>query len=436
MTSSDWAKISDNVKKWFNKITEPSPEIDEEELRLKIRFFNSTFFFFFIFSNLLFFFRIFLLLISSTPLLSWGFIQSLVLSIIALSFLCIGRTIYYQYALTAIFWVPLIQPLITISLYNSVDDADMIIINPTMIFILGILLVGIIYSRKGTIVFSTISIMELFLFYGIILEYPITWITPKVVFLLIIAFITIIGILYREQLDRFKEGFKDQRDRFIFMTNHELRNPCTVIKGYNEWLLSNYDKINDQQKISILGNISNNVARLERLIEEVSDVDQIERGIFQIKKEEFDFNAFFEEFLDPYKASLSNVLEYHNLLKNEEHTILGDRDRLSQVFINILENALKQTPQNKRKISIILDKVEDYLRVSIMDNGAGIASENLEIIFDQFVSIQTEYSSTGTGIGLYVARQIVNNLGGEIRADSKGIGSGSTFIVKLPYFKN
>ncbi len=430
-----WDRLITDLKRYYFRITEPSPQILEDEIRLKIRFFNSTVFFFFIFSNLLFLLRVFLFLFFSEPLLTWEFIQSLLFSIVALTFLFLGRTVYYNYALTAIFLVPIIQPLTAIGLYWENENADLVIINPMMIFSLGILLAGIIYSMKGTLIFTLVSEVELVVFYGFVSEYPLSWITPKIIFLLIIAFITSIGILYRGQLDKLKDEFKGQRDRFVFMTNHELRNPCTVIKGYNEWLLANYDRITDQQKISILGNISNNVSRLERLIEEVSDVDQIERGIFQIKKEKFDFNYYFQDFLKPYQSSLTNILDFHNLLSDKEHLILGDRDRLSQVFINILENALKHTPREKRNISIILDKVEGFLRVIIEDNGAGIASENLEIIFDQFVSIQTEYSSTGTGIGLYVARQIVNNLGGEVRAESKGVGYGSSFIVKLPYIE-
>jgi signal transduction histidine kinase len=431
-SENTWERTVDTVKKIYFRITEPSPEILEDELRLKIRFFNTTVFFFFIFSNLQFLTRLVLFWFSSEPLILWEFFQSPFFSIIALAFLYLGRTKYFNYALTTIFLVPITQPLTAISLYLENENADLIAFNPMMILTLGILLAGIIYSIKGTLIFSLVSTLELIFFYGIVFKYPIDWITPKIFFLLIISLITVVGILYRDQLDRLKDEFKDQRDRFIFMTNHELRNPCTVIKGYNELLLANYDKITDQQKITILSNISNNVARLERLIEEVSDVDQIERGIFQIKKEEFDFNEFFKDFLTPYQSRLTNVVEFHNLLDNEKHLILGDKDRISQVFINIFENALKQTPQKTRKISIILDLVDGFIRVVIGDNGAGIAPENLEIIFNQFVSIQTEFSSTGTGIGLYVARQIVNNLGGEIRAESKGLGKGSTFTVKLP----
>ncbi|MHA1977984.1 MAG: sensor histidine kinase [Candidatus Hodarchaeales archaeon] len=433
MTSTNkWERLVAFIRKCYFRLTDPSPEILEEELRLKIRFFNSTVFFFLIVANFQFLFRIMLFFFFSEPLLEWEFIQSPFFSVVALTFLYLGRTEYYKFAHAAIFLVPLIQPLTAISLYHENPNADLITFNPMMIFSLGILLAGIIYSIRETTIFFLVSSLELVFFYGFVFKYPVEWITPKIIFLSIIGFITIIGILYRGQLDILKDQFKGQRDRFVFMTNHELRNPCTVIKGYNEWLLTNYDRITDQQKISILSNISNNVARLERLIEEVSDVDQIERGIFQIKKEEFDFNQFFVEFLSPYQSRLTDVIDFHNLLNDEIHIMLGDQDRLSQVFINILENALKQTPQKTRKISIIVDSVEDYLRVSIGDNGAGIASENLEIIFNQFVSLQTEFSSTGTGIGLYVARQIVNNLGGEIRAESEGVGLGSTIIVRLP----
>ncbi|MHA2109804.1 MAG: hypothetical protein ACW99R_19020, partial [Candidatus Hodarchaeales archaeon] len=148
-SENTWERTVDTVKKIYFRITEPSPEILEDELRLKIRFFNTTVFFFFIFSNLQFLTRLVLFWFSSEPLILWEFFQSPFFSIIALAFLYLGRTKYFNYALTTIFLVPITQPLTAISLYLENENADLIAFNPMMILTLGILLAGIIYSIKG-----------------------------------------------------------------------------------------------------------------------------------------------------------------------------------------------------------------------------------------------------------------------------------------------
>ncbi len=213
------------LKKAYYRLTEPSPEIIEEELILKIRFFNTTLLFFFIFANIQFFVRIIAFLSSSKVLSISELLQFPFLSFLALTFLFLGHTQYYNYAFTLIFLVPLTQPITAIPLYLDNELADLISVNPMMILTLGILLSGIIYSKKGTVTVTFASIIEMFLFYGIFLKYPVDWVTPKIVFSVTIGFITLVGMIYRERLDQLKDEFKGQRDRFVFMTNHELRNP-------------------------------------------------------------------------------------------------------------------------------------------------------------------------------------------------------------------
>ena len=105
---------------------------------------------------------------------------------------------------------------------------------------------------------------------------------------------------------------------------------------------------------------------------------------------------------------------------------------MQQVFDNILGNAIKQTDKTKRRISFALKVYPNRIIVRITDNGAGIDPKNLESIFEQFVSIPTEFSATGTGMGLYISRKIIEFHNGIISAQSKGHGKGTTFVIELP----
>jgi K+-sensing histidine kinase KdpD len=99
---------------------------------------------------------------------------------------------------------------------------------------------------------------------------------------------------------------------------------------------------------------------------------------------------------------------------------------------NLLSNAVKQTHPDNRLIKVKLEVLLRSIRLQIWDSGARIAHEDLERIFDQFVSIETEYSATGTGIGLYLSRKIMEAHGGTIKAHSEGRGLGSVFTIELP----
>ncbi len=117
---------------------------------------------------------------------------------------------------------------------------------------------------------------------------------------------------------------------------------------------------------------------------------------------------------------------------NEGTFIEADSDRLHQVLDNLMDNAVKQTHQDQRRIRIETEILHNTIRFRIIDNGAGITHDNLERIFHQFTAIPTQYSEGGTGIGLYLSRMIVEAHGGKLTAHSEEKGQGSMFLVELP----
>jgi signal transduction histidine kinase len=113
-------------------------------------------------------------------------------------------------------------------------------------------------------------------------------------------------------------------------------------------------------------------------------------------------------------------------------TIKGDKERLQQVFENVIGNAIKQTHPRHRVIAVNLTVLPKEIQIVVSDNGAGIEPEYLEKIFEQFTSINIEYSVTGTGLGLFISRRILEAHHGSIVARSPGVCKGSSFIITLP----
>ena len=230
-----------------------------------------------------------------------------------------------------------------------------------------------------------------------------------------------------------KRELEDRRSSFMSMTAHELRTPTTIIKGYAE-LLETYIRELSLEEIDKFVNplqrINKNVQRLERLITDVRNIMKIERGIFQIQSETVLFNEFLDEFLGSYKVILKDQLEY--TISFPEITIECDPARLLQVLGNIMRNAIDNTPKDTRKITVVSNITSKEIIIRISDNGAGIEPENLQKIFEPFVSVPTEFTVQGTGVGLYLSRSIVEAHGGSLSAFSKGKGFGATFTVKLP----
>jgi len=216
------------------------------------------------------------------------------------------------------------------------------------------------------------------------------------------------------------------------MISHELRTPLVIIRGYAEFLGKNYRELDSMRIDLSLEEITQNVNRLEKLIQNVVDVDKIGRASFKINLKKVNISKLLNSSLKPFILLLEDQFEIDNQIKEKSIVINCDPPRIRQVIDNIIQNSMKHTSKSKRMIIVVLSLDDDYVKIKISDNGAGISSENLEKIFNQFVSIPTEFSASGSGIGLYISRKIINAHKGKLSVESMGEGSGSSFLIKLP----
>lgn len=213
-----------------------------------------------------------------------------------------------------------------------------------------------------------------------------------------------------------------------------LRTPTTSIKGFFELLQTHKENITVEKREFIFNIIERNLNKLEHLIDDVSDISKSERGI-EIKLRKENINLY--DYLDREIAVYNNLLEgqFSSIIDEQfkEINIDIDRDRISQVLANIINNARKNTPEDGRMIILTgIKNNADYVSINIADNGAGIEEKNLEQLFTQFISIPTKYSVVGSGIGLFLSKMIIEKHYGTITAFSEGLDKGATFTIKLP----
>jgi len=250
------------------------------------------------------------------------------------------------------------------------------------------------------------------------------------------------GIVYlmrdifdRKRMQIVRRTLDEKRANFIQITSHELRTPLTAIQGYTELIQNLTESESNENLGNYLQIISRNVNRLKRLIEGVSTLGQIERGVFQLDRKEIDFNNLFTEVMQTYQIFLGPQLQFQTNIGEDPLIIEGDTIRLHQVLDNLMENAVKHTSPQERAIIVTLEALSQNLQVQVTDNGAGIDPINLERIFEPFTAFSTQYASGGTGIGLFLARTLAEAHGGSLIAVSKGRGTGTTFILELPIIK-
>ena len=230
--------------------------------------------------------------------------------------------------------------------------------------------------------------------------------------------------------DATREGEIDEmKNEFVSVASHEMRTPMTSIKGSLELLLGGYAGELPAEATELLGISLTAVDRLVRLINDLLDISKIESGKMEFNLDRLDVNDCVRKSM----RSLRSLAEAHKVSIRAEQAenlpaVLADRDRLEQVITNLLSNALKYSPPDS-EVRIETRGVDNLVRVSVIDQGTGIAKENLEKVFDRFY--QLAGSKKGTGLGLTICRALVEQHRGRIWVESE-FGRGSQFHFELP----
>ena len=223
------------------------------------------------------------------------------------------------------------------------------------------------------------------------------------------------------------------REEFITQVTHELRTPLTNIRAYTETLSSGM--FDDPKVITECYNmITKETRRLSRLVEDVLSISQMEVGNIDLQVSDVDLKALLSEGIrDVRGLSDEKNIDIQLECPAKIEPLQGDRDKLAVVMNNLLGNAIKYTPENGQVI-VTLHFAADTAVVSVKDNGIGIAPEDHDRIFEKFQRADDRevLNQTGTGIGLFTARELVRRHRGEIELVSEK-GMGSTFIIHLPH---
>ena len=233
-----------------------------------------------------------------------------------------------------------------------------------------------------------------------------------------------------EANEQLKVHDKMQRE-FINIASHEMRTPTQAVLGFSDLLNQHPEKSEE-----LCGTIHRNALRLKRLIDDVLDVTRIESQTFNLKKQKFDLDEVITTVIDGYRNQIQN--NNNNNQKNlrflyntsgKNITVEADKERITQVISNLIDNAVKFTEEGTISVSVSAEEKEEEkgkagdVMVTVKDTGSGISPDIYPRLFSKFAS----KSHKGTGLGLFISKSIVEAHGGKIWADNNSDGKGATF---------
>jgi PAS domain S-box-containing protein len=222
-----------------------------------------------------------------------------------------------------------------------------------------------------------------------------------------------------------------RKDEFISMASHELKTPITSLKAYAQLLQKHLKELDPESQLSSYAmKMEGQIDRLTKLIQDLLDLSKIQAGKLEYNMEKIQIQTLVEEIVDNVQQTIST---HKIILEGKVKGYLkGDRDRISQVIINLLTNAVKYSP-GKDKIKLIVQKDKKHLHIKVQDFGIGISKINQKRIFDRFFQVNDNDNSSfsGLGIGLHLSYEIAKRHRGSISVESAK-GKGSIFDFQLP----
>ena len=231
-----------------------------------------------------------------------------------------------------------------------------------------------------------------------------------------------------------RKRIEQRKDEFLSIASHELKTPVTSIKGYGQ-ILQHLLKQNVQGgSLTILTKLDFQINKLTTLVNDLLDVTRIQAGKLQLREELFDFTALVNEVVE----DMQRTTQQHKIIKKlgkATKTVYGDRNRIEQVLINLIANAIKYSPATD-KIIVSANTDKERVIFSVKDFGLGIPKDSQEKIFERYYRASSidENAIAGLGLGLYISNEIIKRQQGKIWFES-ATGKGSTFFFSLPLQK-
>jgi PAS domain S-box-containing protein len=242
---------------------------------------------------------------------------------------------------------------------------------------------------------------------------------------------TVRDITQRREIEDGLKKNERLKTEFMNIAAHELRSPVTPIKGYLDLIIHDNDsneKIKNWAKISL-----RNAERLLKLVNDILDVARLDSDTMRFNMEKIDPVELLNEIVEDTRLVITNKkLEFRVKIPTQLPHIIADKNRLSQVLKNLIGNSLKFTDSGF--IALEVEKKDNNLFISVEDTGIGISKDELKKIFTKFYQAYTgeDRNNEGTGLGLFISKEIVKKHNGIIWVESK-VGKGSRFMIQLPY---
>jgi len=226
-----------------------------------------------------------------------------------------------------------------------------------------------------------------------------------------------------------------QKSEFLSIATHQLRGPIAGIRGYLSLILDgSFGKVPKKAR-DVIEKIAESSALLAETVNDFLDVSRIEQGRMQYDMANFPLVTLIADIvneLKPLATEKGLYISFETACTEQDSVVHGDRGKLSHIFLNLIDNAIKYT--EKGWVKARLERDGSILRFTVSDSGVGIAPDEIGTLFEKFVRTKgaSSVNVNGTGLGLYVARQMVKAHDGDIWVESEGKGKGSTFVVELP----
>ena len=224
-----------------------------------------------------------------------------------------------------------------------------------------------------------------------------------------------------------KEGYE-----FVSVAAHQLRGPIGSIRGYASMILDGDYGLVPDEIFEVINLIFKSADSLNKTVNDFLDTSKMEQGQMRYYLKDFDLVEMLEQVGKEIYSTINDDIELIFDLPNSPTMIHGDKTKLKHVLSNLIDNANKYT--EKGKIEVKLIRLGGQALISIKDNGIGIPKDSIEKLFQKFhrAPNATKVNSSGTGLGLYVVKKIIETHKGRVWVESEGEGRGSTFYIELP----